>query len=256
MQIHFTCTMCGNCCHNLRLPLSVEEAMQWLDRGGDVHMFSEAIPWTVEPAVDDRQAQYKRARSFPGVSGELPVRVIVTIVASFDGPCPYLQADLRCGAYDARPNVCRIYPAEINPFVEMTPDLKSCPPDAWSAEKPALVKQGQIVDSVTAALIADSRAAAIRNVAVKERLCANLDISIASLANEGFVSLALPRGEFLRELRRAYHAKPQPVPTRSWLIVSNRNGTIDTLRSINANAEVHTETSHAVDYIAFFGTGQ
>jgi Fe-S-cluster containining protein len=128
MDLNFACTMCGNCCHNLRLPLSVNEAIRWLERGGDVQVFCEAMPWPVEPSTDDGQAQHRRIRSFAAESGELAIRVMVTVVAAFDGACPHLQPDMRCGGYEARPNVCRIYPAEINPFIEPMPTHKACPP--------------------------------------------------------------------------------------------------------------------------------
>ncbi|WP_338000302.1 hypothetical protein [Burkholderia gladioli] len=44
MTVHFSCTMCGRCCHDLRLPLSIDEALAWLARGGEVQLFCDAIP--------------------------------------------------------------------------------------------------------------------------------------------------------------------------------------------------------------------
>jgi hypothetical protein len=33
-QPTFNCTACGQCCHNLKLPLGIAEAVDWLRRGG------------------------------------------------------------------------------------------------------------------------------------------------------------------------------------------------------------------------------
>ncbi len=252
MDLNFTCTMCGNCCHNLRLPLSVSEAIRWLERGGEVQVFCEAMPWPVEPSMDDGQAQHRRVRSFAAQSGELAIRVMVTVVAAFDGACPHLRADMRCGAYEARPSVCRIYPAEINPFVEMMPAHKACPPEAWTDDKPSFIKGGEIVDSITADLIRDSREAAIRDVSVKERLCGNAGFHTASLANEGFITYTLPPRAMLDELYRAQEPATSARPAVSWRILSNRRATVDTLNSVGAHSEMHTALLPTEEYIPLF----
>ncbi|WP_367889644.1 YkgJ family cysteine cluster protein [Burkholderia sp. L27(2015)] len=54
---------------------------------------------------------------------------------------------MRCGIYEQRPLVCRIYPAEISPFVELTPMHKACPPDAWTPGLPPLLRAGKLVDA-------------------------------------------------------------------------------------------------------------
>jgi len=130
-DINFACTTCGQCCHDLRLPLTIAEANYWLKRGGQFELLCEAIPWPVEPRPGDAQAAYKRARSSAAMSGTLPVRVSIILTAAFAGACPNLRADMLCGRYDERPLVCRIYPAEINPFVPLVPKNKACPPEAW-----------------------------------------------------------------------------------------------------------------------------
>ncbi len=91
------------------------------------------------------------------MSAALPVRVLATIVASFDGPCPNLGPEFRCGIYEERPRVCRIYPAEVNPFIELTPANKACPPEAWHGDKPVFMAQGKLVDAKTADIIDQSR---------------------------------------------------------------------------------------------------
>jgi len=59
MDIQFDCTLCGQCCHNLKLTLTVAEAMRWLEDGNQVQVLTEAIPWPDEPAADDLPALYK-----------------------------------------------------------------------------------------------------------------------------------------------------------------------------------------------------
>ena len=142
MDIDFECTMCGNCCHDLRLPLTVAEALAWLGRGNEVQILCEALPWPEEPAADNLQAAHKRRRSFAAMSGSLPTRIVVILTGAFVGPCPNLQADMRCRIYEERPFVCRIYPAEINPFIELVPANKGCPPEAWTPGLAPLVRAG------------------------------------------------------------------------------------------------------------------
>ncbi|HEY3599931.1 MAG TPA: YkgJ family cysteine cluster protein [Paraburkholderia sp.] len=256
MTIHFSCTMCGKCCHNLRLPLGVEEALNWLKRGGDVQLFCDAIPWPVEPPAGDALAQHKRRRSFASRSGKLPVRVAVTLVASFDGACPHLQADMRCGAYEARPRVCRIYPAEVNPFVELAPANKACPPDAWTPDKPVFLQAGQPADEATVTFIRQSREADARDADAKMHLCSLLGCSTAALANEGFSIYSPQRDTALAALETVSAASFMP-PARdvSWQLVSNRRATIDTLVSIEAFAGFSGDAAAGTfEYLGFFGT--
>jgi Fe-S-cluster containining protein len=127
MDIDFGCTICGKCCHDLRLPLAVTEAVAWLERGNDVQILCDASPWLEEPPEDNLQAVHRRRRSFAAMSGSLLTRVVVILAGAYAGPCPNLQPHMRCGIYEQRPLVCRIYPAEIIPFVELTPMHKACP---------------------------------------------------------------------------------------------------------------------------------
>ena len=156
-DLDFACNGCGGCCRDLRIPLTIDEATAWLQRGGHVELLCDAMPWLVEPEPDNAFAAYKRARSTAALSGSLPVRVTVMLTASHAGPCPNLRDDLRCAIYDERPLVCRIYPAEVNPFVPLAPAGKQCSPDAW--QQTPFVRGGTIVDAATHENIARSRAA-------------------------------------------------------------------------------------------------
>lgn len=237
MTIHFSCTTCGKCCHNLRLPLSVDESVAWLKRGGTVQAFCEAIPWPVEPPVDDGPAHHKRERSFAAVSGVQPVRIILTLVAAFDGACPHLRSDMLCGAYEERPRVCRIYPAEVNPFITLDPPGKACPPEAWSSERPVFMMGSQLIDAATRAVIRESHAVSAQDAKRKGRLAALLGCRAAALANEGFVIYSFDSATALAALETVVSetaTQQLGEPQREWEFVSNQGGTIDTLTEIRA----------------------
>jgi Fe-S-cluster containining protein len=128
--MRFECMQCGRCCHDLKLPLSVCEALAWASDGHQVDLLCDAMPATpVDP--EDVAGRFRDERSFDGTSGDLPVRVHVVLAASHAGPCPYLRSDMRCGNYENRPRVCQIYPAEVAPRVALNAAFKACPPEAW-----------------------------------------------------------------------------------------------------------------------------
>jgi hypothetical protein len=122
-------------------------------------------------------AQEEAGRSFAAQAGNLSVRIVITLVASFHGPRPHLQSNARCGTYAKRPRVCRIYPAAVNPFIRLTPNSKVC----------------REVDA--------------KDAGAKERPCMSLAISTAALANEGFV-IHSPRREVAMD---ALYASRQPM---------------------------------------------
>lgn len=254
MPSHFSCTMCGRCCRDLRLPLSLAEAAGWLRDGGETQVLCDAIPWPVEPAADDRLAAYKFRRSFPAMSGTLPLRVIVTVVAAFDGPCPHLQADLRCGAYDRRPRVCRIYPAEINPFIELQPAAKLCPPEAWDERHPVLEVAGRYADPSLVATIEAFREADIHDVGAKRKLCDVLGVRTAALANEGFVVIAPGREAMANAIAAAMREDEvvgEDANPASWTLISNRRSTRDTLASVDAEARAPDALPDLHEYLGF-----
>ncbi len=233
-DIDFECTACGKCCHDLRLPLTIGEAVDWLERGGQMELICEAIPWPVEPEPGNAQADYRKARSVPAMSGSLPVRISIILAGAFAGACPNLRADMRCGIYEERPLVCRIYPAEINPFVSLTPENKACPSDAWQ-NKP-LQRQGIIVDEATRQLIDRSRSAAEREASLRMRICLALGLNEIALANEGFVIHAPDSAALLAVLGKIRTAPEFSDATTQWAFISNRGATVDTLASVGATA--------------------
>jgi Fe-S-cluster containining protein len=214
--------------------------------GHEVQVLCEAIPWPAEPAPGDIQAQNKRRRSFAALSGSMPVRVIVTLAAAFQGDCPNLMADMRCRNYKSRPSVCRIYPAEINPFALVQPAAKACPPQAWATDKPRFIRMGTLVDDATRSLIDRFRLASETDVGVKQRLCASLGLQAAAMSNEGFVvhapgreALACALGDIVTDPRPA---EPTLAPG---LFVSDQQPTVEVLVEIGALAISAEEAAEA-----------
>jgi Fe-S-cluster containining protein len=238
---HFSCTQCGRCCKNLRLPLTLAEALDWLQRGTNVQLICEAMPWAQEPAAGDGQAAHRRRRSFAAMSGSLPTRVIVVLTANLAGACPHLQSDMRCGIYERRPLVCRIYPAEINPFITLDPAKKSCPPEAWTVNQPLFQQDRRVIDDVVRRNIQESRDADAADARNKGRLCAALKLNCASLADEGYVVYSPDRATLaaaLADILLAGEDVADSAQFMGWRFVSNSPATIASLARLGAAAQL------------------
>jgi Fe-S-cluster containining protein len=252
MDLHFECTQCGKCCRGLKLPLTVPEALDWLRDGNEVQLLCDATPWPREPDASDLKAAHRRRRSFAAVSGSMPTRVVIILAANLAGACPNLQPDLRCGIYERRPLVCRIYPAEINPFAELDPRNKACPPEAWTADHPRLQRDGRVVDDVIRRNIQESRDTDANDAAVKRRLCAALNVERAALADEGFVVYSPDHLVLLAALDRAVTAIDAAPADAPWQFVSNRADTVDSLVGRGAmSARVSAGVHASFEYIGF-----
>lgn len=250
LEIRFDCTQCGRCCHDLRLPLSVDEALVWARRGHQVDVLIEASPITASIDGDDLRSGYRAARSFEGMSGSLPIRVHVTLVASHDGPCPHLLPNMRCGNYDLRPRVCRIYPAEIVPDIDLSPHSKACPPEAWDDAQPLFQVGRSIQSPETRSLIDAHREATLADVKIKAALCDRLGLQVASLANEGYATQAPNPHDLAPALEGLIDSTCSDVVDASnWVLVTNRSDTFRLIREAGANAEMRRD---GVGYIGFF----
>ncbi|PTR34341.1 putative zinc- or iron-chelating protein [Luteibacter sp. OK325] len=227
--------MCGRCCHGLRLPLGLAEARNWLGEGGDVELFCEAIPWPQEMPADDGVAQHKRNRSFAAASGTLPVRVIVSLLATFEGACPNLRSDMSCGIYERRPMACRIYPAEVNPFLSVDPAQKLCPPEAWTTGTVLQTDEGRWADTTVAEAVDSRRGSDYREADAKGRLCELLGIVEAGLTNEGVVTHTPERSHFLAALDAVSVDALPGTSQPDWVLVSHRERTLALLDSAGAS---------------------
>jgi Fe-S-cluster containining protein len=252
IDIHFNCTMCGKCCHNLRLPLTISEAIQWLQRGHVVDILCDAVPWAVEPDSTNAMALHKRSNSFAARSGTLPVRIVAILTASHNGPCPNLRDDMRCGIYEDRPMVCRIYPAEVNPFMQMDINAKACPPEAWTPDKPVLSRSGQWVSDELRALMMRSRRETAADAQRKAVICSSLQINTAAFATEGFMIHRPRLDQLLDALQQSTIDRIDDGPLTEWTIVSNQSSTRDILTSVGALASpAHREPQDGAEYLGF-----
>jgi hypothetical protein len=207
----------------------LSEAISWLEEDGDLAIFCEAMPWVSEPPPEDLRAIHRKKRSFAVSCGSSRARITAILVGVVSGACKNLGEDLRCTIYERRPLVCRIYPAEINPFVQFSVARKGCPPEAWTSDRP-LLSQDKIVDPHLQSLIERSIQTDRDEALQKGLLCADLNIDVAAIADEGFVAHEPNRKIFLDALRKARSADPLALPdNRAWRLYSRDTATLESL---------------------------
>jgi Fe-S-cluster containining protein len=233
LDVHFGCTQCGDCCRKTKIPLTAHEAADWLSGGNEVQVICEASPWLEDRSADDPEVARFKRRSFDAVSGPLPIRVVVMLVANIPGDCPNLTVDARCGAYERRPLVCQIYPAEINPHVRFDTAKKACPTAAWAAHHPLLFTDRKLVGAELQTKVDQWRAAETQDLIVKRQLCSALQISDAAVAQEGFLVFTPPRDVLLRTLDAAirgwYEVSEEMSSATPWRFVTDRADTAESL---------------------------
>jgi Fe-S-cluster containining protein len=227
--------------------LSVAEAINWLNRGHDVQLLCEASPWPQDLADEDPRAAHFKRRSFAVMSGSMPARVVVMLVANVVGACPNLLPDMRCGIYEDRPMVCRIYPAEINPFVALRRENKACPPEAWAANLPVLQRDGAVVDEVIRQDIQLSRNAAALDADVKARVCVALNMIDTALVHEAVLVYSPTAETLLSALAFALSTDSAREPAAPWRFVSDRTETVDALAK-NGSVALHLCDAVTVSY--------
>jgi len=250
MDIRFSCTQCGKCCQDSKVPLTVAEAISWLNRGHQVQLICEASPWPQGLADEDTRAAHFKRRSFAVMSGTMPTRVVVNLVANNAGACPNLLADMRCGIYEDRPLVCRIYPAEINPFVALNPTKKACPPEAWTADLPVLQRNGTVMNDVVRQDIQLWQDTDASDVGVKSRLCVALNMIDAALVHEAVLVYSPAIDTLLSAMVSAMASADGPNSLAQWRFVSDRAETMHDLAA-NGGVALHVRDAETVSYQHF-----
>ena len=231
IELKFSCTICGRCCHDTAVPLTIDEAISWLAGDGTVGLYVEADPWPVEPHAGDLHAAHRKRRSFQAPCGSSNARITVILVASFTGPCKNLGSDMRCRIYKTRPLVCAIYPTEINPFIQLEAANKQCPPDAWGVGD-TILKDGKVADAILQALVEKSKQTDQDDAPFKSLLCSQLNIDIAAIAGEGFTAYEPDPKHLLAALRHARAADPATLPlAKPWIFYSKVPEQIQSLAS-------------------------
>lgn len=209
------------------------EAIEWLNDNREVQVICEASPWMPS---DDRNADHLRKRSFAAQSGPMPLRVVVTLVANLAGNCPNLMADGRCGIYERRPLICRIYPAETNPLVQLDPGKKACPPEAWASHHPLLQRGERIASLVVQDDIQRWRDSNVRDVRAKRELCATLNLGLAAISQEGFFIHSPPIADLRQVLSQPRGENDAASSELQWRLVSDRDETLQRLAQAGASA--------------------
>jgi Fe-S-cluster containining protein len=251
MDIHFGCTQCGKCCRDTKVPLTVAEAIKWLNRGDQVQLLCEASPWPGELDCEPRAANFKR-RSFAVMSGAMPTRVVVMLAANVVGACPNLLANMRCGIYEERPLVCRIYPVEINPFIEFKPENKACPPEAWAKDQPLLQRGRVPLDDAISRDIEMSHAADVLDAGVKRRLSLALNLTHTALVHEAVLVYSPSAHSLLSALSFATATESREEPISQWCFVSDQQKTLETLaKSGGTTQHLHAADATPFQYLGF-----
>jgi len=214
INTRFSCVGCGKCCNDHHVPLTLDESRQWAADGGTVIVLTEAFLENGH-GVAAEQFEHARRRSVRVSSGTTQAWLAVTFAAYNNGPCRHLDADNRCGIYERRPLVCRIYPAEINPHISLRTDRKDCPPDSWEQGLPLIVG-GQWVDRELADLIERSRQADREDIGAKAAICARLGISTTALKGNGFATYLPDMNAFMAAIEKVREDRETRFDEQHW----------------------------------------
>ena len=166
----------------------------------------------------------------------MPARIAVMLVANIVGACPNLLPNRRCGIYEDRPLVCRIYPAEINPFIALKRENKACPPEAWARGQPLLQRGNDLIDEVIQRDIELSRNADVLEAGLKSRLCLALNVADTALVHEAVLAYSPTAQALLSALAFASATDSPLEPVAQWRFVSDRPETSATLTKSGAIA--------------------
>lgn len=238
MDLHFACNSCGKCCHGHHISLTLHEALRWVDEGGLLIILIEAFldnGYGVPPV----QRHHAQSRSLKVRCGDAHAHVAITFAAYNVGTCRFLTSDHRCGIYDHRPLVCRIYPVEINPHIQLRPEYKDCAPETWDATGPLVYRNGRVVDGPLAELIERSRQADRDEIGCKADICRELGIDVTALKGDGFAVYAPDAGK-LRDtidavMRSRSVSPPSELPgEQQWSFYSTRAEVVSQLTAMNA----------------------
>jgi Fe-S-cluster containining protein len=241
-DLKFGCTLCGRCCQNRSIPLTLNEAIAWLEDDGLVAIFCEAHPYYLESDQQDLRALHRKKRSFAVRCGSSRMRVTAIFVAVVAGACKNLTEDLKCRIYERRPLVCQIYPAEISPFIQVNIAAKSCPPEAWQSGAPLLSAEMR-------RLVEESRQTDRDDVPQKQMVCHELKMNVAAWTNEGYATYRPETRKLLNALLKARSAATNIQPALpDWRLCSPSAETLELFRS---EGMAIVEEKHAEDDYSF-----
>ena len=206
--IRFACNGCGICCKGRLIPLTLDEARQWLKRGHEVAVVLEAFDestWPTQP----RQFAHSAQRAVEVTSGDARIRVVAVLAGNALTQCSNLGDDGRCGIYEERPLVCRIYPMEINPLIALNTKDKICPPEVW--EEGEVIFTDRVVDPILADQIERSRQADRDDAQAKLALCEAMGITVAAWKGNALAVYQPDRARWLEAIARHDQAPVTPA---------------------------------------------
>ncbi|HET7540851.1 MAG TPA: YkgJ family cysteine cluster protein [Polyangiaceae bacterium] len=105
-HLRFRCTGCGNCCRDLRVPLTTADVRRLTD--ATARPAAQFVAWLPSREVD--------LIGEPGslVLLEHEAGHALMVLAQHDQACVFLGPDERCAVYAARPGNCRVYPFDLS----------------------------------------------------------------------------------------------------------------------------------------------
>ncbi|WP_349976421.1 YkgJ family cysteine cluster protein [Pseudomonas sp. WHRI 8519] len=192
--IRFSCNSCGACCKGRLIPLTLEETKLWLKRGHEVAILLEAFD-EFQWGSTRQELAHAKGRAVEVTSGGVPIYVIAVFAGNALTGCQNLDDKNRCGIYDDRPLVCRIYPAEVNPFITLTPASKVCPPEVWEGGE--VLFNDNIIDPILTDQIERSRKADRGDAQAKIALCEILGLNVAAWKGNAFTIYMVDREQLL-----------------------------------------------------------
>lgn len=195
----FNCVGCGACCKGRFVPLTLNEARQWLQRGHDVAVLLEAFEASTWPQAPEAFA-YNVQRSAEVTCGGQPLQVTAILAGQAIPRCPNLGDDDLCGIYTERPLVCRIYPMEINPFIALRISDKECPPESWSPA--SVLASDRAAERETRDNIERSRQADRADAVAKIALCQDLGLTTAAWKGNALAIYFPARDTLLQGIER------------------------------------------------------
>ncbi len=236
MNIHFACNSCGKCCHGHHISLTLNEAMRWASDGGPLMILVEAF-LDNGYGVQDVQRDHAQRRSLRVRCGGTHAHVAITFAVFNPGRCRYLTQDNRCGIYEHRPLVCRIYPVEINPHIQLRREFKDCEPETWDESGPLIYRNGLLVNGELSSLVERSRQADRDDIGTKAEICRRLGIDVTALKGDGFATY-LPKTEKLLAAMHDVMDETCDVPPdetlQDWSLHVSRADIAERLATMNA----------------------
>ncbi|CAN7559065.1 YkgJ family cysteine cluster protein [Pseudomonas brassicacearum] len=238
--IRFACNGCGICCKGRLIPLTLDEARQWLNRGHEVAVILEAFDESTWPS-EPRQFAHSGQRAVAVTSGDAQIRVVAVLAGNALTQCRNLGDDGRCGIYEERPLVCRIYPMEINPLIALRPADKVCPPEVWEAGE--VLFTDRVVDPILADQIERSRQADRDDARAKIALCEAMGMNVAAWKGNA-LAVYLPDRAQLAEAIIRYDRAPVAPTGLDWKVRVETPALAQQLLQVGIALDDHQSTGY------------